>query len=233
VSRLSVCCGVFLGACVATGLPVVIHAQSAQNAKDAAAVAAVDPAVFETEWLHWTSGRYRITPGDVLELKFPFVPELDQAVTVQPDGFVSLKEVADLKVQGRTLLQIKEEVLAAYEPVVREPVVTISLTQFEKPYFIASGQVEKPGRYDLRGATTLTQALAFAGGTVAGADLSEVLLVRRHGDSVEVKEIDVRRMLAKRDLSEDPLLRPGDMVVVGKSVIGKLAPLLRVFRWGY
>jgi polysaccharide export outer membrane protein len=211
----------------------VTHAQSAQNVEDSAAVANVNPADFETEWLHWTSGRYRITPGDVIGLKFPFVPELDQTVTVQPDGFVSLKEVADLKVQGRTLLQIKEDVLAAYEPVVREPVVTVSLTQFEKPYFVASGQFENPGRYELRGATTLTQALAFAGGTTMGADLSEVLLVRRHGDSVEVKEINVQRMLARRDLSEDPMLRPGDMVVVGKSVIGKLSPLFRVFRWGY
>jgi polysaccharide export outer membrane protein len=185
------------------------------------------------EWLHWTSGRYRITPGDVIELKFPFVPELDQTVTVQPDGFIALKEIDDVKVQGQTVSQVKATLRAAYEAVVREPVFTIALTQFEKPYFVASGQVKTPGRYELRGATTLTQALAFAGGTVAGADLSEVLLVRRHGDRVEVKEINVKHMLARRDLSEDPLLRPGDMLVVGKSVIGKLSPLLNVFRWGY
>jgi polysaccharide export outer membrane protein len=193
----------------------------------------IDVADSFTDWLHWTSGRYRITPGDVIEFKFPFVPELDQTATVQPDGFISLKEIEDVKVQGRTVSEVKDAVRAAYEPVVREPVFTVTLTQFEKPYFVASGQVKTPGRYELRGATTLTQALAFAGGTVAGADLSEVLLVRRHGDRVEVKEINVKHMLAKRDLSEDPLLRPGDMLVVGKSVIGKLSPILSVFRWGY
>ena len=231
--RLTVTCCVSVMIAQATlARPAITFAQAIQVARENAAVK-LESGDFETEWLHWTSGRYRITPGDVLELKFPFVPELDQTVTVQPDGFVSLKEISDVKVQGRTLAQIKETVLAAYAPVVREPVFSVTLMQFERPYFVASGQVKSPGRYELRGATTLTQALAFAGGTTPGADLSDVLLVRRHGEQVEVKEINVRHMFAKRDLSEDPLLRPGDMLVVGKSAIGKLAPLLGAFRWGY
>lgn len=218
-----------LGVIALAPYPAVAQTTAAGGSPEAASA---DSAV-EAEWRHWTSGRYRVTPGDVLEFRFPFVPELDQTVTVQPDGFITLKDIRDVKVQGRTLAQVKEDVLAAYEPVVRDPVFTVALTQFEKPYFITNGQVRTPGRYELRGATTLTQALAFAGGTSDGADLAEVLLVRRHGDDVEVKEVDVKRMLARHDLSEDPLLRPGDMIVVRKSVIGKLTPLLRVFRWGY
>ena len=208
------------------------YSQTPAAAGNGMAPAPVDSSV-DAEWRHWTSGRYRVTPGDVLEFRFPFVAELDQTVTVQPDGFVTLKDVPDVKVQGRTLAQVKEDVMAAYEPVVREPVFTVALTQFEKPYFIVNGQVKTPGRYELRGATTLSQALAFAGGASDGANLSDLLLVRRHGDSVEVKEINLKRMLANRDLSEDPLLRPGDMIVVRKSVIGKLTPMLHVFRWGF
>ncbi len=185
------------------------------------------------EWRHWTSGRYRITPGDVLEFRFPFVSDLNQTVTVQPDGFISLKDIADVKVQGRTVAQVKEDVLAAYAPFVREPEFTIGLVQFEKPYFVANGEVGTPGRHELRGATTLTQAIAFAGGTKNGANLSQVLLLRRSGDQVEVKEINVKRMFANRDLAEDPLLRPGDMIVVPKGIIGKLTPLLSVLRWAY
>ena len=187
----------------------------------------------DSEWRHWTSGRYRLTPGDVVEFRFPFVSDLNQTVTVQPDGYISLKDIPDVKVQGRTLAQVKEDVLAAYAPFVREPVFTVGLQQFEKPYFVANGEVGTPGRHELRGATTLTQALAFAGGTKGGANLSQVLLFRRSGDNVEVKAINVKRMFAKRDLAEDPLLRPGDMIVVPKGIISKLTPLLSVFRWGY
>jgi polysaccharide export outer membrane protein len=216
------------------GAPNARHpdAGAASGAPAAAALGSPESSV-GTEWRHWTSGRYRITPGDVLEFRFPFVSDLNQTVTVQPDGFISLKDIPDMKVQGRTLAQVKEDVLAAYAPFVREPVFTIGLLQFEKPYFVANGEVGTPGRHELRGATTLTQALAFAGGTKSGANLSQVLLFRRSGENVEVKQIDVKRMFAKRDLAEDPLLRPGDMIVVPKGIIGKLSPLLSVFRWGY
>ena len=184
------------------------------------------------EFSSWaTDGRYRITPGDVLELTFPFVPELNQTVTVQPDGYVTLKEISDIRAQGRTLVQLRADVRTAYEPFVVDPVFTIALKEFDAPSFVANGAVAKPGRYDLRGPLTLTQALALAGGTTWGANTAHVALYRRYGrDAVEVKQINVQRMLAKRDLSEDPLLQPGDMIVVPNGILGKLAPMLEFVR---
>jgi polysaccharide export outer membrane protein len=211
--------------------PHAAFSQAPASVSDTPGAASVESSI-DNEWRHWTSGRYRLTPGDVLEFRFPFVSDLNQTVTVQPDGFISLKDVPDVKVQGRTLAQVKEDVLAAYTPFVREPEFTVGLMQFEKPYFVVNGEIGTPGRHELRGATTLTQAIAFAGGTKSGANLSQVLLLRRTGDNVEVKEINVGRMFAKKDLAEDPLLRPGDMIVVPKSVLGKLSPLLSVLRWG-
>jgi polysaccharide biosynthesis/export protein len=181
----------------------------------------------DPEWTPWTGGRYRITPADVIELRFPFVPELDQTLSVQPDGHITLREVGDLRVQGRTLPEVRNDLREAYAPIVRDPVFTVVLKEFEKPYFIASGQVEKPGRYDLRGAMTLTQALAFAGGPNSGAQMSEVVIFRHHTqETVSVKQVNVKEMLKKKDLSEDPLLRPGDTIYIPKSTLGKLEPIL-------
>jgi polysaccharide export outer membrane protein len=185
----------------------------------------------DDEWTRWTSGRYRITPGDVLEISFPFVPELNQIVTVQPDGYVALKELPDLRLQGRTVAQVKADLLDAYGQFVREPVLTVTLKEFQAPYFIAGGDVTKPGRYDLRGPTTLTEALALAGGPIRGANLSKVVLFRRNaGEQLEVKQVNVHSMYAKRDLSEDVVLRPGDMLFVPRGVLGKLQPMLDVLR---
>jgi len=100
----------------------------------------------DSEWTRWTDGRYRITPGDVLELTFPFVPELNQTITVQPDGYVSLKELPDMRVQGRTVAQVKADLLEAYGAFVRDPVFTVTLKEFQAPYFVAGGDVNKPGR---------------------------------------------------------------------------------------
>ena len=185
------------------------------------------PSEGQSEWTVWTSGRYRITPGDVIELRFPFVPELDQTLAVQPDGYVTLREVGDVRVQGRTLPQVRAAVNEAYMPFVRDPVFTAVLKEFEKPYFVAAGEINKPGRYELRGATTLTQAIAYAGGATGHAKLTDVVIFRPYTeDAVSVKQINVKEMFSKKDLSEDPLLRPGDTVYISKTKLGKMSPVL-------
>jgi polysaccharide export outer membrane protein len=182
----------------------------------------------------WASGRYRLTPSDVIELRFPYVPEFDQTVTVQPDGYVSLRVVGDLRVAGRTLPQFKTLLTEAYESVLREPLINVILKEFEKPYFIAAGEVTHPGKYELRGATTLTQGLMLAGGQTQSAKHSQVIIFRRFSNEwVEAKQVDVKKMYATRDLSEDPLLRPGDTILVPRSVLAKIAPFIPRVNFGF
>jgi polysaccharide export outer membrane protein len=215
---------------VAATLPATAAAQTPDAAAASDGTAAVS-VTQDSEWTRWTSGRYRITPGDVIEIAFPFVPELTQTVTVQPDGYIPLKDLGDIRVQGRTVEQVKADVHEAYKDIVREPKFNITLKEFERPSFVVSGEVEKPNRYELRGATTLTQALAMAGGTKAGANKSQIVLYRRFDEEgVDAKKVNVARMLSEKDLSEDPLLRPGDTIVVPKSILGKVLPILDVVR---
>ena len=175
----------------------------------------------------WSSGRYRLTPSDVLELRFPFVPEFDQTVTIQPDGYVSLRIVGDLRVQGRTLPELKAMLNEVYAGILRDPVINIILREFEKPYFVVAGEVADPGKYEIRGAMTLTQGLALAGGHTRAAKHSQVILFRRfNAEWLEVKQIDVKKMYATRTLSEDPLLRPGDTIFVPRSMLSKIAPFI-------
>lgn len=169
--------------------------------------------------------RYHIQAGDSFDLKFEFSPEFDQTVTVQPDGFVSLRGVGDVHVADYTQPQLKEALAKAYGKILYEPVIEVILKDFEKPYFVADGQVTRPGKYDLRGSTTLTQALAAAGGMSSGAKSSQVLLFRKLADRpgwTEATLVDVKKMQDTHNLAEDPILRPGDMIWVPKSFIGKI-----------
>ena len=146
--------------------PTAVLAQVINAPSKAPGSAPASSAVDATnDWPQWTTGRYRITPSDVIQLTFPYVSEFDQTISVQPDGYVSLKGIRDLFAQGLTVPQLERAVVEAYASVLRDPVVTVTLKEFEKPYFIAAGEVAHPGKFELRGATTLTQALAIAGGT--------------------------------------------------------------------
>ena len=171
--------------------------------------------------------RYTVRKGDVLDLNFPFTPEFNQTVTVQPDGYITLRGVGDLRVAGQTTPQVVEKVQAAYAGTLHDPVVTVDLKDFEKPYFVASGEVTRPGKYDLRGETTVTQAVAIAGGFTSSAKHSQVLLFRPVSDQwVEVKKLNVKEMLQSANLSEDLHLLPGDMLFVPKNALSKISPFI-------
>lgn len=167
--------------------------------------------------------RYKIRAGDQFDVNFDLSPEFNQTVTVQPDGYVTLRGVGDVHVQDETVPQLTETVRNAYGKILRDPIIAIVLKDFEKPYFIADGQVGKPGKYDLRGDTTLTQAIAIAGGFTDASKHSQVLLFRRVSDKwTEAKIINVKKMEKEGVLNEDPFLHPGDMLFVPKNTLSKI-----------
>lgn len=185
--------------------------------------------VESTPTLQRRDPRYRVGNGDVLVLNFTFTPEFNQTVTVQPDGFVTLQGVGDLHVEGKTVPEIRAGLADAYGKILRNPEISVTLKDFQTPYFLALGQVAKPGKYDLRGDTTLAQAVAEAGGFTSQAKHSQVLLFRRVSDNwVSVQKVDLKHMLGSGNLSEDLHLRPGDMVYIPQNTLSKIKPFVPV-----
>jgi polysaccharide biosynthesis/export protein len=177
--------------------------------------------------------RYRLRKSDVVEVKFKFSPEFDQAVTVQPDGFITLDGAGDIKVEDKTIPELKEAIRRAYQGILHEPVITVSLKDFDKPFFIAAGQVGHPGKYELRSDTTLVEALAIAGDITTAAKHSQVVLFRHIShETVEARVFNVKQMLASHNLEEDPHLLPGDLVFVPQNKISKMQRYLPTANMG-
>jgi protein involved in polysaccharide export with SLBB domain len=171
--------------------------------------------------------RYQIRAADVIELLFSATPEFNQTLSVQPDGYITLREVGDIHVQGKTLLELTESITAAYQKILHKPVITLVLKDFEKPHFTVGGQVGRPGKYDLRADTTVVEAVAIAGGLTPKAKHSQVLLFRRVSDEwAQVRELNLKEILGKGRLQEDLHLRPGDMLFVPQNRISKVQPFL-------
>ena len=166
---------------------------------------------------------YRLRKSDVLEVNFTFTPEWNQAVSVQPDGFVVLRGVGNLFAEGQTLPDLTASIREAYGHTLNDPEVTVTLKEFDRPYFIASGEVTRPGKYELRADLTVVEAVAIAGGFTAQARHSQVLLFRRvSGQLVEARLLNVKKLLQTRNLGEDLHLRPGDLVFVPQNTISKI-----------
>ncbi len=172
---------------------------------------------------------YRVRKSDTLQVTFTFSPEFDQTVTVQPDGFIGLKGAGNLLVEGRTLPEICDLFRRAYAEKLHEPEVSVTLKDFEKPYFLVSGEVGHPGKYELRGDTTVTEAIAMAAGFTQQAKHSQVVLFRRISDQfAEAQVLNIKELLLTRDLSEDVRLRPGDLVYVPQNRISKMQKFIPI-----
>jgi polysaccharide export outer membrane protein len=182
--------------------------------------------------------RYRLRYSDVLEIKFPLTPEYNETVTIMPDGFINLLHLTDLHVEGKTQAELTAMLEAGYGKILEEPEIQVRIVDFEKPYFIVGGQVKSPGKYEMRGDTSVGQAVNIAGGFTEAAKHSQILLLRRVSDEwVEVTDLDLDKIfLAKNssnpDLNEDLHLSPGDMVYVPDSFISKIKKYMPHVSWG-
>ena len=71
--------------------------------------------------------RYQLEEGDAFALHFEFSPEFDQEVTVQPDGYITLRGVGDVHVAGETVPQLTTTLQAAYQKILYQPDISVVL----------------------------------------------------------------------------------------------------------
>jgi polysaccharide export outer membrane protein len=165
--------------------------------------------------------RYQVQRDDVLNISFPISPELNQTVTIQPDGYINLQNVGSLYVQGMTVPEVVVALKKTYAQTLHDPIIDVDLKDFQRPYFVAMGQVGKPGQYDLRYDMTVTEAIGVAGGFLATAKTQVFLYHRVNNEWAEVKELKLNDMLTGKNISEDAHLAPGDMIFVPEKFITK------------
>jgi polysaccharide export outer membrane protein len=165
--------------------------------------------------------RYQVQRDDVLLISFPISPELNQTVTIQPDGYINLQNVGSLYVQGMTVPEVVVALKKTYAQTLHEPIIDVDLKDFQRPYFVAMGQVGKPGQYDLRYDMTVTEAIGVAGGFMPTAKTQVFLYHRVNNEWAEVKELKLNDMLNGKHISEDARVMPGDMIFVPEKFITK------------
>jgi polysaccharide export outer membrane protein len=176
-----------------------------------------------------TEQRYRLQPGDVLEVQFRYSPEFNQTVTVQPDGYITMEIGGDLKVAGFTVEQTKQAILRQASSRLQDPVATVVLKEFQKPYFVVAGEVGTPGKQEMRERVTALQAIMLAGGMKETAKSSQVVVYRAiNSEIAEVKLLNLKSVKKTSDLENDLTLQAGDVVYVPRDKISKFERFVRI-----
>lgn len=165
---------------------------------------------------------YIIQPGDQLDIKFFFNSELNEMVTVRPDGKISLQLVDEVQAAGLQPSELDDVLTKNYASQLVKPDLTVIVRTFAGQRIYVGGEVNKEGLQILSGRLTPLQAVFNASGFKETASAKNTLVIRKGPGNAP---IPIRVNLAevmKGQLSQEPfLLQPDDIVYVPKSGIAK------------
>lgn len=152
---------------------------------------------------------------------------LSRLVTVRPDGNATFPMVGDLIVAGRTFKEVVKELNEKYENVMSGLHADLFLEKHTGSKLYVLGQVGRPGVYDIGKPVTVEQALAMAGSFLPGAQLNDIIVVRKNKDQMVATRIDMKNSFNTNNEYKFFYLIPDDIVYVPKRPITKAAELTR------
>ncbi len=165
-----------------------------------------------------TEETYRIGADDRLQISVWRNPELSVAVPVRPDGMISVPLIGDVKAGGKAPEQVAKEIQARLATFIRDPNVTVILTDLRSHEFLSrvrvTGAVRAPRSMPFRQGMTVLDAVLEAGGVNDFAAPNRSKLYRKSKDKAEVIDIDLGNILYKGKLGTNERLIPGDVITV-------------------
>lgn len=167
---------------------------------------------------------YRIGPGDKLKVKYFITRDMDEELTVSPDGTIAPRAVGQLRIEGMTLVAAQETVRRASKAELADQKVVISLESPLSAKVYIGGMVERPGPYSLaemRGGTL--QSVLMAGGFKDEARTGQVAIIRRGPDNMPMlKLVNVQEIIQTGFTLDDVPIIAGDIIYVPRSSIAEL-----------
>lgn len=168
---------------------------------------------------------YKVQVGDVLDIKLFLNPELNEEVTVRPDGRISTALAQDVPAFGRAPAEIAADLARRYEKDLKNPIgmtaprVSVIVHSFAPNRVYVAGEVDRPGEFVTVGPNlTVGQAIARAGGVKLSGDRDHVFVIRRDAnDAPHALAVDFRAIMDADSPLADVRLAQYDVVVVPRN----------------
>jgi polysaccharide export outer membrane protein len=163
------------------------------------------------------SGEYRIGPGDNLNIFVWRNPELTVTVPVRPDGRVSIPLVEDVVAINKTPTALAREYEQRLGKYIREPLVTVIVTNFVGPFpeqVRIVGEAAQPRSLPYRADMTVLDAMIAVGGLTRYAAGNDSVIVRNVNGTQSTYAVHLRDLLRDGDISSNVALQPGDILII-------------------
>lgn len=158
---------------------------------------------------------YEIQAGDVLFVSVWKEEDMQREVLVGPDGTISFPLAGDMSISGKTVAQVRAELVGRISEYIPDPSISVSIVKVAGNKIYVLGQVNKPGEFVIDRQVDVMQALSMAGGMTPFADLNDIKILRRGNDGIQqVMMFDYKRVSRGKSLNQNVILKSGDTIMV-------------------
>lgn len=164
---------------------------------------------------------YIIQAGDKLEIKFFHNKELNEIVTVRPDGKMALQIIDEVRAAGKTPSQLDSILTEKYAAELRDPILTVILRSFTNRKVFVGGEVKQQGIIDYTKDMTVLQAVYMAQGFGEGALPEEAIVIRKDSQNRPMPvRVDITNII-DNNYGANFRLQPKDVVYVPSTAIAQ------------
>jgi polysaccharide export outer membrane protein len=156
---------------------------------------------------------YVIGLSDVIIVTVLKEPTLSGSLLVRPDGMISMSLLGDVKASDKTPLQLADDIAAKLKKFIRDPNVTVVLSQMNSKKVYLIGEVGKTGPIEMTPGMTLLEAIATAGGVSEYANKKKIYILRDEAGKHLKLPVQYKEAL-KGNSALNLVLKPGDTIVV-------------------
>jgi protein involved in polysaccharide export with SLBB domain len=166
---------------------------------------------------------YVLQAGDVLEVKFFHMPELNEQLTIRPDGKISLQLVDEVQAAGLMPAELDAVLTKKYAGKLDNAELTVIVRTFAAYTVYVGGEVRAPGTIAFSGDLTVLQGILKAGGFKDTAELRNVVIIRNQGTMTPAFiSVDLKQALVEDGVLNDIKLKPRDIVFLPKTGIAQV-----------
>ena len=169
----------------------------------------------QTDFSYQRPTTYLLRANDKISISVFREPEFSiQSIQVGVEGNVSVPMLGSIPAAGMTTKQFEQDVtrrLAAAG--LKTPLVTVNIAEYASHQVTVEGAVETPGVFTFQPGARLSSAMAMAQGPKRSAKLDQVAVFRESPEGIMIAKFDYAQV--RQGTMLDPVLQPGDRVVVG------------------
>ena len=157
---------------------------------------------------------YLLGPEDIVKISVWKDEHLTQEVVVRPDGMISFPLVGDVQAAGRTIEDVRLELVKRLNRFVQNPQVSVLAIKILSYKIYVIGRVNKPGEFLVGHYTDVLQALSLAGGLNQFAAENDIRVMRRNRGEQQVFQFRYGDVRKGKEMGQNIILERGDVVVV-------------------